>query len=291
VDDLPASVFTRLPEQDLFAACREAMAVAFGCRAQAVLVAPGSAAVIAGLPSLLAAKRVAVMTPTYTDHARSWRAAGADVREATRFEKADADILVVGNPNNPDGRRHEPKALLDMAASQAKRGGWLVVDEAFADVAPELSVASAAGAPGLLVLRSFGKFYGLGGLRLGALLAPAEVLEAAAGLLGSWAVSGPALAIGARAYADKTWRNTMRVRLAEAAARFDEALGKRGVEVSGGCSLFRYVAMRDAHGTWRRLAMQGLAVRRFSWTTTHLRIGLPPDEAALARLEVALADV
>ncbi|MEO1406183.1 MAG: aminotransferase class I/II-fold pyridoxal phosphate-dependent enzyme, partial [Pseudomonadota bacterium] len=151
-----------------------------------------------------------------------------------------------------------------------------------------LSLAPLAGSDGLIILRSFGKFFGLAGVRLGALIAPASIRNAMAARLGVWPVSGAALEIGTRAYADTGWQGSTRTRLKSAAAQLDESLEVAGLAPIGGTNLFRFVETEDAHGVFGRLARAGVYVRRFDWSTKHLRIGLPATQTAMKRLEAAL---
>ena len=200
----------------------------------------------------------------------------------------DAPAALLCNPNNPDGRRVGLRALHALADAMAARGGLLVVDEAFADLEPELvSAATLLPHPALVVQRSFGKTYGLAGLRLGFALASAAGAATIRGWLGPWAVSGPALAIGTAALADAPWRAGEAARLAAAAARLDALLEAAGLRVLGGTRLFR-LAEGDAAGWHQRLGRAGLLTRPFANQPRWLRFGLPPDEAAWARLAAAL---
>ncbi len=291
--DCPRSVFEHLPRQEDFAVCREAMAHAFNAPIDNLLIAPGSELLIRLLPTVLRLRSVAVLAPGYGDHGKAWRAAGAAVTDrASPLDRAldsgtDTDAVVLCNPNNPDGQLFDPDVLDALRARLARRGGWLIVDEAYADLKPALSCAPLAGSDGLIVLRSFGKFYGLAGLRLGALLAPSAILRAMAVRLGVWPVSGPALAIGARAYSDCAWQLQTRQQLPTAATALDAALRKAGHPACGGTALFRYLRCPDALALWERLARSGVYTRRFAWSREHLRIGLPDSDAALARLAAA----
>ena len=294
VPPLPMAVWGRLPGAAEEAALRHAAAGFFGVADPAlVLPAAGAQPLLQALPRLLNADNVAVAGPTYAEHAAAWRAAGAAVADrwtpdAVLNGALRADILVVVNPNNPDGRIWPPEVLLQVADAQAARGGWLIVDEAFADAVPAASLAARAGRPGLIVLRSFGKFFGLAGARLGFLLAAADVIPKARALLGPWSVSGPALALGAAAYADRQWISATRDRLSMAASALDAVLLGAGLEVVGGTSLFRLVACADGAALFRRLAAAGLWTRPFADQPQRLRLGLPPDDAALTRLQTAL---
>jgi cobalamin biosynthetic protein CobC len=193
-----------------------------------------------------------------------------------------ADLIVLANPNNPDGHRVARATLLDMA-----RRATLVVDEAFADDDPRESVAE-ADEEGLIVLRSFGKFHGLPGLRLGFVIAPHGVAAGLRALLGDWPVSSAAIAIGTAAYADRGWRDAQRRRIAEAGARLDAALA--GIPIIGRTSLFRLVAVADGHRLFRHLASRAILARPFADRQDRLRLGLPRDAAAAARLAAAIEE-
>ena len=197
---LPAAVWQRLPIRDDVTKLDAAARTYYGTPDNTALVAaPGTQAIIQLLPSLRATGTVAIIGPTYGEHGHRWRTAGHDVTEVATLDAADADVIVIVNPNNPDGRTVSPDRLMTVAKQQAARGGWLVVDEAFGDVAPQLSIVPASKEPGLIVMRSFGKFFGLAGLRLGFAIGDPAVIAALADALGPWAVPGPALVLGARA--------------------------------------------------------------------------------------------
>lgn len=280
----------RLPDSGIVERLLGAAAAAYGVPDPAcVVAAPGTQAVIQWLPRLRAPGTVAVLAPTYAEHAAAWSAAGHAVRTVAGFEDADADVVVVTNPNNPDGRVVAPERLLAIVAAQAARGGWLVVDEAFVDPTPRLSLAAACDRPGLVLLRSFGKFFGLAGARLGfALAAPALALEMRSAL-GPWCVGGPTATIGAAALEDGGWIASMRERLAGAAADLDAVLEAGGLTVLGGTTLFRLAEHRDAPALFERLARAGVLARPFPEHPSWLRFGLPPDARAVERLRAALA--
>lgn len=284
---VPQDAWTRLPGRGAEAALRVAAADCYGApSAELVAAASGSQALIQLLPRLRAPCSVAVLGPTYAEHARCWALAGHDVRMVE--EVAPADVLVVVNPNNPDGRLLPVARLLELAATQAARGGWLVVDEAFADMRPEDSLAAHAGRSGLVILRSFGKFFGLAGLRLGIAVAPAGLAAALREAIGPWAVSGPGLSIATAALDDRGWIAETRNRLTNAAARLDRLLDGAGLRVAGGTELFRLVEDPQAPALYHALGAAGILVRRFEHRPDWLRFGLPGDEAAWQRLGDAL---
>lgn len=210
--------------------------------------------------------------------------------------RADLDDLppavrhvVVVNPNNPDGRVISRAALARIAGLVKERGGWLVVDEAFADVEPETSVIELCADLPIVVLRSFGKFYGLAGLRLGFAVAPQQIARHIALALGPWACSGPALTIGAAALRDREWASRTRVAVRRQAQKVDTVLANAGFTIVGGTGLFRLARRVDASEVHASLAAQHIWCRRFDWADDLLRLGLPPDDSDLERLAAALA--
>ncbi|MEO0400697.1 MAG: threonine-phosphate decarboxylase CobD [Pseudomonadota bacterium] len=289
--DVSTAAIAHLPTKAIMDACRHAMSDAINAPEESIVLAPGSELLIRILPSVLALRTVSVLTPSYGDHARVWRMAGATLIETDDpLAYADrADAVVVCNPNNPDGRSFTQDDLDAARMRLASRNGWLIVDEAYADLTPDLSLANAGGKDGLIILRSFGKFYGLAGLRLGAVLAPPAVRSSIATRLGVWPISGAALEIGTRAYNDNNWRNDARRKLQTMRTRLDRIFSNDNTEVVGGTDLFRFVRFKDAHAVWMRLAKQGVYVRRFDWSTHHLRFGLPYDKYSEDRLSKALS--
>lgn len=288
IPSLAPDVWHRLPGRAAETALCAAAAARFGvAAADHVLAGPGTSALIQALPRSRRPGRVDVVGPTYGEHARAWAAAGHAVREVACFDDADAPVVVVVNPNNPDGRVVSPEILLERAAGLAAGGGLLVVDEAFGDMTPALSVAPRLGS-GLAVLRSFGKFYGLAGLRLGFVLGLPELLAPLAAQLGPWPVSGPALAVGAAALADDPWAAATMDRLRQAAAELDRVLNAAGLTVAGGTTLFRFARHDAATQIYDALGAAGILVRAFAGRPDCLRFGLPPDAAGLARLAGAL---
>jgi len=240
---------------------------------------------------LLARGRAAVLAPTYAEHGRVAELAGHTVVEVAEVgQLADARIAIVVNPNNPDGRVVAKDALLALADRLRRRGGLLVVDEAFMDVAPEgASLSAQAEHDNIVVLRSFGKFYGLAGLRLSFAIAAPSIAARIAAALGPWPVSGAALAIGAEALADTAWKTATRASLAEAALRLDVLLAEAGLEIVGGTSLFRLARTKEAAQLFQHLGENGILVRRFAEHPSWLRFGLPGGETEWERLHKAMA--
>jgi len=277
VPQLPADVFAKLPEPGALAALAAIAAKAYGAPSSAHVVAGSGSQILAAQASFLLARgRAAVLAPTYAEHGRVAELAGHNVVEVAEVgQLADARIAIVVNPNSPDGRIIAKDALLSLADRLRRRGGLLLVDEAFMDVGPEgASLGGQVECGNIVVLRSFGKFYGLAGLRL------------------SFAIAAPnsaALAIGAAALADTQWKERTRIMLGEAALKLDTCLGKAGPEIMGGTSLFRLVRTKEAARLFQSLGQAGIMVRRFAEHPIWLRFGLPGGESEWRRLETALA--
>lgn len=288
---LPANAFSRLPDPEDLGRLKEAAARSYGAPSAAhVAAGPGTQIllpIVARLPKN--GGKAVILSPTYAEHARAARLAGYDVREVNDPERLlEADLAVTVNPNNPTGRIVPRPQLLEIAAHLRGKGGLLVVDEAFHDASESESVADAVDSGGLLVLRSFGKFYGMAGVRLGFAISHPDLVARIEDELGPWSVSGPALHIGSEALADQEWRRTMRERLRRSAVRLDAVLEQRGISVAGGTSLFRFIRHADAQRLFDALGREGIFVRRFEDRPEELRLGLPADDQ-WERVKTALA--
>jgi cobalamin biosynthetic protein CobC len=292
VPSLAPDIFARLPEPEAVVRLAFIAAQAYGApQASQVVVAPGSQILVAEIARLAPPGRAAVLGPTYAEHARAAELAGHEVDEFAHIEQLnEADLAIVVNPNNPDGRILAKDTLLALAQRLRQRGGLLLVDEAFMDVGPDgASLADQVGLGNVVVLRSFGKFYGLAGLRLSFALASPKIAARLAAALGPWPVSGAALTIGAQALADTAWREAARASLAKAAARLDTLLAQAGLAIIGGTSLFRLARTAKAAEHFEHLGRAGILVRRFTEEPTWLRFGLPGGEPEWQRLRSALA--
>lgn len=290
---LEPALWTRLPSAADEAVLKRACMAAYGVTdPDVILAAPGSQVLISGLPVLRpAGADVAIVGPTYGEHAPAWRRAGHRVRMIPDLPDPAGplpDVLLLVNPNNPDGRTYDPALLSPLLSEIARRGGWMLVDEAFCDLRPELSLAPLVRQPGLLILRSFGKFFGLAGLRLGFLLAPPDIVRAMAARLGPWAVAGSALAVGAAALSDTGWQAATRRRLADAMDRSLSLYRKAGIEIVGHTDLYALLREPKGRGLFHGMGRAGLLIRAFPDRPGLIRLGLPPDSVAFDRMASVL---
>lgn len=287
---VPARAWQRLPEDDdgLVTVARDY----YG--APDLLPVAGSQAAIQVLPLLRGHSRVGVIAPGYAEHAQAWRRAGhaVDVCPSDRLFacQSDYDVIVLIHPNNPGGDVFAPSALRDLHARLARRGGWLVVDEAYMDATPQDSLCARTGQPGLVVLRSAGKFFGLAGARAGFVCAWPTLLDAMRMRLGPWTVNGPARYVLRAALGDRAWHAQARLRLQQASERLRMLLMRHDLEPAAGTAFFQWCRIAGAADLHRALATRGILVRHFGEPAS-LRFGLPGDAAAWARLDVALGDV
>jgi cobalamin biosynthesis protein CobC len=288
---LAPDLWTRLPEPDALCALEAAAARRYLARAESIVAASGTQTIIQWLARLRPAARVGILGFSYGGHARAWRAAGARVETVETIGALAAfDVAIVVNPNNPDGRLTSCAALLELHRELAARGGMLIVDEAFIDLEPHAeSLAPALPTRNAIVLRSFGKTYGLGGLRLGFAIADAETAATLRASLGPWPVSGPAIAIGRAALADDEWLEEARRRLERDVARLDGLLVEAGFALLGGTHLFRLAQRADAFSVFSALLRQGILVRPFAEQPDRLRLGIPDDEVTRERLRAVIA--
>lgn len=264
IGNIPADAWTRLPDSaaqnDLIDAARDFWQVPDHLE---ILAAPGASALIARLPGVMRGMSVDIPKPTYNEHAAAFDAEGWEI------DAADADLRVLVHPNNPDGRIWTAADLV---------GRPTIVDESFCDVSPESSLIRGL-ETGSVVLKSFGKFWGLAGLRLGFAIGHSEQIEGLREALGPWPVSGPALHVGAEALRDAAWADQTRERLDHDARRMDDLMTNAGAEIVGGTTLFRLYQVDNAQSWHDKLAEQHIFSRIFPYSETWIRLGLPaPDQ-------------
>lgn len=279
VPPLDPAAWTVLPDRGATEALERAARLVWQVPADtALLAAPGASALIARIPALSPPGRVHIPSPTYNEHAAAFTAQSWEVVAEPRAQEATARVLV--HPNNPDGHWWDP---VDLGSATLT-----VLDESFADTDPARSLIAEVAHPGRLVLKSFGKFWGLAGLRLGFAIGDPALVAKLSEMLGPWPVSGPALAIGAAALSDRDWADATRLRLTTDAARLDGQMAQAGARLIGGTSLFRLYHTADALALQDQLARHCIWSRVFPYNVHWLRLGLPGCEDHWARLAKAL---
>jgi cobalamin biosynthetic protein CobC len=284
VPPVPAECWLRLPEDE--DGLLPAAAAYYGT--PQLLPCAGSQAAIQALPGLRPTCRVGILSPTYAEHAHAWRQAGHAVQLIDDYRPELAlDVLVLANPNNPTGRLIAPATLLAWHAELAVRGGWLVVDEAFMDSTPEHSLAPQVGLPGLIVLRSLGKFFGLAGIRAGFVLAWDELSDRLQETLGPWNVARPTRWVAQQALTDLAWQGEQRLWLTQQSAQLAALLTRHGLAPAGGTALFQWVRTPNAAEIHLKLARLGILTRLFHEPAS-LRFGLPADERSWTKLDYLL---
>ena len=269
-----ASDWTALPDTAASAELEQAARRFWNVPAEAaVLPAPGASALIALLPGVADPRWARIETPTYNEHAAAFANHGWTISGS-----GPAEACVAVHPNNPDGRLWQAEEIT---------APLCIIDESFCDICPDQSLIHLAAKPGVIVLKSFGKFWGLAGMRLGFAIGDPELLQRLAQLQGPWAVSGPALKTGLQALQDQDWADQTRQSLARDAQRLDRLATTRGATVVGGTDLFRLYQVEDAAQWQERLAKAHIWSRIFPYSTTYIRLGLPPQHG-WDRLEAAL---
>lgn len=238
-----------------------------------VLPTAGASAIISALPKTISGTRVAIPQPTYNEHQAAFETHGWTVSETA------PDVQVLVHPNNPTG---QVWSMSDRLAPLS------IIDESFADVDPNLSFVPHSSPKNTIILKSFGKFWGLAGVRLGFAIGSPELIQRLRAHIGPWNASGPAIEIGTAALQDITWAQQTRKRLDQDAARLDDlVLSLLPAKFAGGCSLFRLYSVENAQATQELLAQHQIWSRVFPYSKNYIRLGLPhPNQ--WSRLESAL---
>lgn len=286
---LDPGAWAALPDPSALAELEALAAHAFGADAARVMAVPGTDLALRLLGAILPG-RAGWVAPGYSGHWIMWPADRAvPLAQADWGAASDhLDAIVLARPNNPDGWRADRASLAAAADRLSTRGGHLIVDEAFADATPGDSVAGCDW-PGLIVLRSFGKFFGLAGLRLGFVVAPPGVQQRLRALIGDWPIAAPALAAGCAAYADSRWQAEQRARLIAGSQRMRALLAAHDLAICGQTPFFTLVDCSPRDALFIHLARHGVLSRPFGAHQGWLRLGLPGNAAGWARLAQALA--
>ena len=284
--EIPAQAWSKLPDSRIEETMLEAARRYYGVDDRLKIVpAPGTQALIQVLPRVLHAKEVTVISPTYGEHAHVWRTAGANVSEVGEFNNLEpsSELCVLVNPNNPDGRVHTVSEIVRISAELE----CMIVDEAFCDNDHAHSIVLDQ-PRNVIVLKSFGKFFGLAGLRLGFAICEKKYAEEIREALGPWSVSGPAMEIAAQAFRDEDWIKRTREYLGRASDRLSLLAEEYGFRIEGAAGLFVYVSHREGKEIFEWLANDKILVRPFPERPECLRIGLHKNEEELERLASSL---
>jgi len=278
--DVPKAAWTDLPDQ---AAYEKAMSAARRFWKipddAAGLLAPGLSSVIAQLPFVMQGQNYFIEEPTYNEYRAAF-----DRTDWTMPAAANqADLRIVVSPNNPTGKWFGLGNLSDETS--------LVVDESFADIAPENSNANLARRSNTLLLKGLGKFWGLAGLRFGAAFGDALLIARLQDRFGPWAVSGPALHVAAEALKDVEWANQTRENLSQMAGSLDQIFDPLMHGAARGTTLFRLYKVKDATVLHHYLCRSQILTRVFPYDKTLIRVGLPADDTGLSRLRAAIKGV
>ena len=276
--DLRAELWRELPDQDLVESAIHSARDAYQSKFECLPLA-GVQQAIQLFPSIIKAKakKASILYPTYNEYEAQLGKAGWQINYCqTLDEMVGADCAIAVNPNNPDGSKFLPNNLLELSDNV----GTLIIDESFCDLYPDLSVLPHLREQNknIITFRSFGKFYGLAGLRLGFVFACDEILNEFSNAAGKWAVSAPALAVGARALKDEKWRQKMLVKLEQDACRLDKIAHQNSLKSVGGTNLFRLYQCKNPKDMQYKLAKHKVWTRIFSYSDSWIRIGLPPED-------------
>ncbi|WP_336083499.1 threonine-phosphate decarboxylase CobD [Thalassospira sp. CH_XMU1448-2] len=310
VIDIATAHWQRLPLASELDRLKRAACDYYGVPAPDYMVcAPGTQALIQTIPFWIRDRidisKVHIMGPTYGEHARCWTRAGHDcapheTASGDRFDAtkeilrsaAPGTIVIIVNPNNPDGGILPPSEIAALSELAKQARSFLIVDEAFMDCQPDQSICPIIGdLPNTLVLRSFGKFFGLAGVRLGCVVMAPDLAAGLSERIGPWAIPGPTIEIARRAFGDQTWQNQTRSRLASDAVRLDDLIGANStLTLSGATDLFRYYDGADCAKLADHLARYGILVRLFDHDHNKVRFGFPGTEPEWQRLVSALDD-
>ena len=285
--------FTELPQ------CSEALKKAameyYGSRG--LLLTPGSMWSIQNLPLLRRLlcsndqRPVLIPKQGFNEHKKAWLSWGYQIEQYDDIPNSHqlraSQVCVVINPNNPTGKLLEPETLLSMHRELSKHNAWLLVDEAFMDMTPENSLVANAPIEHLIILKSFGKFFGLPGLRLGALIGPEDVLKSASKLLNDWSINSAAQKIAMSAWQDQTFHYQAKFYINGGYERLSSMLNKLGYQTQG-TKLFQTYYCADAQFLYRHLLEYGIYVRLLD-DKSGIRFALPKEQTHWERLEQVLS--
>jgi len=276
-----------------------------------ILPVPGSQSVIQLLPDMLSSGNLWVPEVGYQEYAYQWQQNGRtilsypsfDVEESIdsislSIEQGEVDHLLIINPNNPTGLIIPVDVISAWATQLHSRGGKLIVDEAFVDMQPEQSVFSLEEKlpENMIVLRSFGKFFGLAGVRVGFVSAAQDVMGILQWRLGPWFVNGVAQQIATEALSDTQWHEDIRAQIIKDSsvtiALFEPLMRPFQAKLLTNSGLFSSWRMKAAQGQvlYERLAERGVLVRLIPCSSGYCIVRIGNHWAGDAALPISLAE-
>lgn len=306
VEALAVEVFHKLPYQSQ--SFIESSARYYGSE-QFVAVA-GSQAAIQWLPQLLADLPVLLPSVGYRDHYEYWHqrhsvdfydsldASVAAEEISDRLSQNSRQHLLVINPNNPSGIQFSIQQIIEWSGMLSGRA-FVIVDEAFIDTCVGESLLNLKLPNNIVVLRSFGKFFGLAGIRLGYVFANDSLLARFRQCLTCWQINGPAQAVAIKALSDEVWQKaaqqSIQHNVAHTAVIFEPLWPALGIISCTVNSLFISVVMsaEAAAGLYQFFARSGVLLRLVSIDhRSIIRIGLLSrnDKIACGKLSQLVED-
>ena len=265
---------------DLYKAARGAYQVPTHA---AICCGAGSQSLLGMLPNVMAGSEIVwCREPTYNEHRYRWEKAGHQVDGGDSCPD-DAKIIILGQPNNPDGRLWKHDEIAHYHAMMAERNGLLIIDEAFVDAMPEHSYMPHAGDDNLVILRSVGKFYGLAGIRVGFAIGGKEIIAKLADDIGPWPISQPAIDIALTALSDHEWQISHSKRLYELSSKLVEILAGAGFTIVAQQPLFVTIQDESIYEFHDHLARHGFWTRIYQNYPSMMRLGLISQQTGLSR--------
>lgn len=277
-----------------------------------LLAINGIQTAIKQLPSILKTQPILLPEYGYSEYQYQWQQQNTQIKYYPAFDSQAAYQtiqkllttkqpfnLVIINPNNPTGMTFNPDRLRQIA-EQMPTGSYLIIDEAFIDLTPQISVLQQHLYPNMIVLRSFGKFFGLAGIRLGFIFAAKEIRLKLQQKLGLWHVNGPAQALAIMALTDNNWQQKMQQRIRKNASMTQQILqplmDKYQISKPIHTPLFSsYCLSREqAQKIEQHFGKNGVLIRRIKLNQTQelLRFGIinAVDKEQLQRLKQAITN-
>ena len=291
--DVTAQSWNQLPSHSQLDTCLAAARRAYEVPEKlGIMAGAGTQSLLQFIPSLLPCGGIVwIDEPTYNEHRPAWEAAGHQVITGdANLGKAQSAVIVA--PNNPTGKFvHD--AIMATAKQTAATGGIMLIDGAFAmPAAADPAASDLLGAlvafPHVVHIRSFGKFFGMAGLRLGFAIGAAVHMDQLQRCVGPWAVSSVALDIGNTALNDTVWQAQHSQFLRQQTEQLQMVLTRANLKILGGTTLFQTVKTSRANHLHDHLAKAAIWTRKFSQMPDLLRFGVPANEADFARLSESL---